>query len=190
MISLTLQPNLTLTDETFEQLCHINPDLRLERTAQGDLIAMVPAGSESGYYNANLSGQLWYWNNQTQTGYTFDSSSGFTLPNGAIRSPDAAWIEKSRWDAIPIGQRRKFAPLCPDFVIELQSPTDELSPLQAKLQEYLDNGTRLGWLIAPDRQTVYCYQPDRGVQILQRPPSLSGADVLPGFTLDLQFLWT
>ena len=186
MITLDLRPDLTLTDQAFEQLCHNNPDLRLERTAQGELIAMAPSGSETGYYNSDISGQLWQWNRKLQQGITFDSSSGFTLPNRAIRAPDAAWIEKSRWQAIPAEQRRKFAPICPDFVIELKSPSDDLTVLQGKLEEYRDNGVRLGWLIDPENYQVFCYRPQRAVEIFDNPRNLSGEDVLVGFVLDLQ----
>ena len=189
MITLDLRPDLTLTDQAFEQLCHSNPDLRLERTAQGELIAMAPSGSETGYYNSDISGQLWQWNRKLQQGITFDSSSGFTLPNRAIRSPDAAWIEKSRWQAIPAEQRRKFAPICPDFVIELKSPSDDLSVLQGKLEEYRDNGVRLGWLIDPENHQVFCYRPQRPVEIFDNPRNLSGEDILIGFVLDLQVVW-
>ena len=189
MITLDLRPDLTLTDQAFEQLCHSNPDLRLERTAQGELIAMAPSGSETGYYNSDISGQLWQWNRKLQQGITFDSSSGFTLPNRAIRSPDAAWIEKSRWQAIPAEQRRKFAPICPDFVIELKSPSDDLTVLQGKLEEYRDNGVRLGWLIDPENHQVFCYRPQRAVEIFDNPRNLSGEDVLVGFVLDLQVIW-
>jgi Uma2 family endonuclease len=189
MITLDLRPDLTLTDQAFEQLCQSNPDLRLERTAQGELIAMAPSGSETGYYNSDISGQLWQWNRKLQQGITFDSSSGFTLPNRAIRAPDAAWIEKSRWQAIPAEQRRKFAPICPDFVIELKSPSDDLTVLQGKLEEYRDNGVRLGWLIDPENRQVFCYRPQQSVEILNNPRNLSGEDVLVGFILDLQVVW-
>jgi len=189
MITLDLRPDLTLTDQAFEQLCRSNPDLRLERTAQGELIAMAPSVSETGYYNSDISGQLWQWNRKLQQGITFDSSSGFTLPNRAIRSPDAAWIEKSRWQAIPESKRRKFAPICPDFVIELKSPSDDLSVLQGKLEEYRDNGVRLGWLIDPENHQVFCYRPQRPVEIFDNPRNLSGEDILVGFVLDLQVVW-
>jgi Uma2 family endonuclease len=189
MIALKLRPTLQLTDEVFEQLCQQNPDLRLERTAQGELIAMAPAGSESGRQNLSLSAQLWQWNQQTKLGVTFDSSAGFTLPNGAIRSPDAAWVEQSRWERLTSEQRRKFAPLCPDFVLELKSPTDDLTTLQAKLQEYIDNGAQLGWLIDPETQCVYCYRPSQAVQLLERPVSLCGDPVLPNFVMDFTLIW-
>ncbi|URR36251.1 Uma2 family endonuclease [Thermosynechococcus sp. HN-54] len=189
MIALNLRPTLQLTDEVFEQLCRSNPDLRLERTAQGELIAMAPAGSETGYQNADLLGQLWQWNRQMRLGVVFDSSTGFALPNGAIRSPDAAWIAKSRWEQLTPEQRRKFAPICPDFVLELQSPTDDLAFLQAKMQEYISNGAQLGWLIAPETQTVYCYQPGQAVQLLEHPSCLPGEPVLPNFVMDLTLIW-
>jgi len=190
MIALNLRPTLQLTDEAFEQLCHSNPSLHLERTAQGDLIAMTPAGSETGFRNADLLGQLWHWNRQQQLGIVFDSSAGFTLPNGAIRSPDVAWIEKTRWTAISPEQRRKFAPICPDFVLELKSPSDDLAPLQAKLEEYLDNGARLGWLLDPTLNIVHCYRPGQPPELLHRPARLSGEAVLPHFTMDLTLIWT
>ncbi|MCJ2542488.1 Uma2 family endonuclease [Thermostichus vulcanus] len=190
MIALNLRPALTLTDEAFEQLCRSNPDLRLERTAQGELIAMAPTGSESGYRNADLLGQLWQWNRQMCLGFIFDSSAGFTLPNGAIRSPDAAWIEKTRWERLSSEQRRKFAPLCPDFVLELKSPNDELPTLQAKLQEYIDNGAQLGWLIDPELQQVHVYRPGQTVQIYDRPGTLPGDPVLPNFVMDFTLIWS
>jgi Uma2 family endonuclease len=190
MIALNLRPTLQLTDEVFEQLCQQNPNLRLERTAQGELIAMSPAGSESGYRNADLLGQLWQWNRQRQLGIVFDSSAGFTLPNGAIRSPDAAWIEQSRWERLTPEQRRKFAPICPDFVLELKSPSDDLASLQAKLQEYIDNGAQLGWLIDPETQQVYVYRPGQTVQTLERPASLAGDPVLPSLVMDFTLIWS
>ncbi|NJL57046.1 Uma2 family endonuclease [bacterium] len=190
MIALNLRPTLQLTDEVFAQLCQQNPDLRLERTAQGELIAMSPAGSESGRQNLSLSAQLWQWNQQAKLGVAFDSSAGFTLPNGAIRSPDAAWIEKTRWERLTPEQRRKFAPLCPDFVLELKSPSDELSTLQAKLQEYMDNGAQLGWLIDPETQQVSCYRPGQTVQVCDRPDTLSGDPVLPNFVMNFTPIWS
>jgi len=188
-LTLNLRPTIQLTDEEFEQLCHSNPDLRLERNAQGELIAMSPTGSESGHYNIELATELTLWNRQARLGITFDSSAGFTLPNGAIRSPDAAWIAQARWDALSPTQKRKFAPICPDFVIELCSPSDEIETLRIKMQEYLSNGLRLGWLIAPDSRSVEIYRPTQPVEILQNPARLSGESVLPGFLLDLSLVW-
>jgi Uma2 family endonuclease len=189
MIALHLSPTLTLTDQAFEQLCRSNPDLRLERTAQGELIAMAPTGSESGRQNLSLSAQLWQWNQRAKLGVAFDSSAGFTLPNGAIRSPDVAWIEKTRWERLTLEQRRKFAPLCPDFVLELKSPSDELSILQAKLQEYMENGAQLGWLIVPETQQVMVYHPGKAVEVLYCPNTLAGDPVLPGLAMDLTPIW-
>jgi Uma2 family endonuclease len=189
MISLNLRPSLELTDEVFEQLCRQNPELRLERTAQGELVAMAPVGSESGLRSADLLGQLWQWNRRTNLGLVFDSSTGFALPNGAIRSPDAAWVARERWQQLTPEQRRRFAPLCPDFVLELRSPSDDLATLQAKLQEYLENGSQLGWLIDPESQRVYVYCPGQPVQVLERPTCLEGDPVLPGFVADLNLVW-
>ncbi|QQE63672.1 hypothetical protein GFS31_03410 [Leptolyngbya sp. BL0902] len=189
MIALTLRPTLQLTDEVFERLCQQNPDLRLERTAQGELVAMAPAGSESGYRNADLLGQLWQWNRRQRLGFVFDSSTGFTLPNGAIRSPDAAWVENARWERLSPEQRRRFAPLCPDFVLELKSPSDEIATLQAKLEEYLANGAQLGWLVDPEQQRVYVYSPDQPMQDFHHPSTLSGDPVLPDFVMDFTLIW-
>jgi len=189
MITLNLEPHLQLTDETFEQLCRSNPDLRLERTAQGELIAMSPTGSESGRQNLGLSAQLWFWNQQTGLGVAFDSSTGFTLPNGAIRAPDSAWVKKERWETLSWEQRRRFAPICPDFVVELRSPTDELETLKMKLQEYIDNGTKLGWLIDAETRQVYIYRPQTSVEVLDQPTILSGENILPDFEMDFQLIW-
>lgn len=188
MIALNLRPTLQLTDEAFAQICQNNPNLRLERNAQGELIAMAPTGSESGRQNLSLSAQLWHWNQQTKLGVVFDSSTGFTLPNGAIRSPDTAWIGLSRWEAIAPEQRRRFAPICPDFVLELKSPSDELNTLQVKLEEYIDNGAQLGWLIDPEAQQVHCYYPKGAVEILNQPKTLCGGVVLPNFVMDLTLI--
>jgi Uma2 family endonuclease len=182
---LNLQPTLQLTEEEFEQICRVNRDLRLERTAKGELIVMPPTGGETGRRNLGLAAQLWNWSQSNSLGIAFDSSTGFTLPNGAIRSPDASWVALERWQALTPLQRRKFIPLCPDFAIELLSPTDELRDTQAKMQEYLANGLRLGWLINPDSKQVEIYRPGQPVEILQNPASLSGENVLTGFALNL-----
>ncbi|GAB4188214.1 MAG: Uma2 family endonuclease [Coleofasciculaceae cyanobacterium] len=185
-LALNLRPILELTDEQFYQLCQANRDLRLERTAKGELIIMPPTGSETGGRNASLTAQIWLWNQQTRLGKSFDSSTGFKLPNGANRSPDAAWVRRERWDALTPEQKRGFAPLCPDFVVELCSPSDDLEDVQQKMQEYLANGIRLGWLIDPKTRRVEIYRPDGEVEILDNPATLSGETVLPGFVLDLQ----
>lgn len=187
MTSLTLDLGalVTLTDEQFYKLCRTNRDLRFERTAAGELIVMSPAGSKSGNRNASLTSQVWIWNKQTGSGKVFDSSTGFRLQNKAIRSPDVAWVELERWNALTAEQQEKFAPLCPDFVIELRSITDELKPLQLKMQEYLDNGLRLGWLIDPQTGRVEIYRPETEIEVVQSPAHLSGEEVLPGFVLSL-----
>jgi Uma2 family endonuclease len=188
-IEVQLHPALALTDEQFFELCQINPDLRFERTAHGNLVIMPPTTSDTGNYNFDLNGQLWVWVKQDGTGKGFDSSTVFTLPNGAVRSPDAAWIPTSRWEAIPVERREKFAPICPNFVIELRSKTDSLKALQDKMQEYIDNGTLLGWLIDRQQQIVYVYRPSQAVEILNQPTTVSGDPVLPGFVLELGSLW-
>jgi Uma2 family endonuclease len=184
-LTLNLQPTIELNDEQFEQICLANRDLRFERTAKGELSAMAPAGSETGARNSSLTGQLWFWNSNSRLGKVFDSSAGFTLPNGAIRSPDASWIRQDRWDVLTSRQRQKFAPICPDFVVELCSPSDDLEEVRAKMREYLANGVQLGWLIDPEHQQVEIYRPNQPVEILLNPINISGSDLLPGFVLDL-----
>ncbi|MGV0024639.1 Uma2 family endonuclease [Phormidesmis priestleyi] len=185
---VNLSPAIDLTDDRFEQICSANRNLKFERTAQGELIVMSPTGSETGSWNSGLTGQLWLWNQQTQLGKSFDSSTGFKLPNGATRSPDLAWVKQQRWDALTPQQKRKFAP-CPDFVAELRSLSDDLEDTQAKMQEYLENGALLGWLINPEDQQVEIYRLGQPVEILHRPATLSGESVLSGFVLDLREIW-
>jgi Uma2 family endonuclease len=174
---------LRVTHEEFEKLCQDNPDLRLELTANGELITMVPVALESSEKNGDLFGEVWAWNRQTKLGRVFDSSGGFTLPNGAVRSPDVTWIGKPRANEIPHGVT--FPELVPDFVIELRSKSDSLKTLREKMEEYRSNGVRLGWLINPQKQQVEIYRIGRKIEILESPSSLDGEDVLPGFTLDL-----
>jgi len=185
----TLQLNIDLTDEQFFQLCTNNRDLRFERTATGELIIMPPTGSETGDRNADLTYQLRAWSRQNKLGKSFDSSTGFKLPNAAERSPDASWVKMERWNALSAAEIERFAPLCPDFVVELMSPSDSLEKTRAKMREYMDNGARLGWLINRQQQQVEIYRPNREVEILQSPQTLSGEDVLPGFVLDLAEIW-
>ena len=188
-ITLNLNSIIKLTSEQFYQLCEENPDLKLERNANGELIVMPPTGGETGKRNLTAGAQLWTWNEQTELGEAFDSSTGFTLPNKADRSPDASWVEKSRWSALTPEQREKFIPLCPDFVIELVSPSDSLKKTQEKMQEYMENGCRLGWLINRKKRQVEIYRPGQDVEVLQSPLTLSGENVLPGFVLNLQKIW-
>ncbi|NJO96349.1 MAG: Uma2 family endonuclease [Pleurocapsa sp. CRU_1_2] len=175
----------SITDEQFEQLCAQNRDTKFELTSQGELIVMSPTGSESGRQNGDLFGQIWYWNRQTKLGIVFDSSTGFTLPNDAKRSPDVSWIKKSRWDELTTKQKRKFAPLAPDFVIELLSPNDRLSDVQSKMTEYQACGVKLGWLIDPDEKRVEIYRVGKQTEVLLEPKNLSGEDLMPNLTVDL-----
>ena len=186
---LNMPPVAKLTDEQFYQLCQANRDLRLEMTAQGELIIMPPTGGETGKRNSDINLDLALWNRQNKLGIVFDSSTGFILPNGAKRSPDAAWIPTDKWDALTSEQKQKFLPLCPDFVIELRSPTDNLKTLQDKMQEYIANGTRLGWLINPQDKQVEIYRKNQEVAVLNSPNNLSGESVLPGFILNLELIW-
>jgi len=179
-----------LSDEQFFQLCQDNRDLRLERNPKGDLIIMPPTGGETSNSNAGITAQLWLWNNLHKLGVVFDSSTGFKLPNGADRSPDAAWIPLEKWQALTPQQKERFLPLSPDFVIELMSPSDSLETARKKMQEYLDNGTRLGWLINRKTREVEIYRQGKAVEILTNPESLSGESILPEFSLDLTPVYT
>lgn len=175
----------SISDRQLEQLCADNPETKFETTAAGKLIIMSPTGSESGRKNSKLLIRIGIWNEQKKLGEIFDSSTGFKLSNGAIRSPDISWIELSRWQAITKDQQRRFAPIDPDFVVELASPTDDLDELRDKMQEYLNCGVRLGWLICPDQKQVEIYRQDQETEILDNPSALSGKDILPGLRVDL-----
>lgn len=184
-ITLDLHSIVNLTDEQFYQLCQDNPNIKLERTHKGELVVMPPTGWGTGNRNIKLLTRLEIWTERDNTGIAFDSSTGFTLPNGADRSPDAAWVRRDRIEAIN-PDPDKFLPLAPDFVVELMSASDVLERTQAKMREYRDNGVRLGWLIYPKEQRVEIYRPRREVEVLQSPSSSSGEDVLPGFVLQLE----
>ena len=153
------------------------------------MLLMPPTGIETGGSNAGITAQIWNWTRQDGTGVAFDSSAGFTLPNGAVRSPDASWVARSRLDLLTREQRRRFAPICPDFVLELRSPSDALADLHAKLAEYLANGARLGWLLDPEARRVFVYRPDAPLEQLDDPATVSGEPVLPDFALDLREVW-
>jgi Uma2 family endonuclease len=184
-LTLNLDSITHLTHEQFRELCRDNSDIRLELTAKGELIVMPPTGWESGRRNANLTIDLGIWNRQASLGVVFDSSTGFILPNGAVRSPDAAWVARERITALnpnPEG----FLPLAPDFVIELRSASDRLKPLQDKMQEYIDNGVRLGFLLNPQDRTVEIYRLGQPIEVLQSPTEVLGDDILPGFVLNLK----
>ncbi len=184
-VVLNLEPIIRLSDEQFYQLCVVNRDLSLELNATGELIIVPPVGGESGNQEADLITDLNIWNRQTGLGKVFSSSTIFKLPNGAKRSPDAAWIKLERYRALSLEQRKKFPPLTPDFVIELRSESDRLKPLQDKMQEYLENGVRLGWLINFQDKQVEIYRQNQSVEVVEIPIMLSGEDVLPGFELRL-----
>jgi Uma2 family endonuclease len=184
-----LRPGLEMTDEQFFLLCQLNRELCIERTAQGDLIVMPPTGGATGNRNQEIARQLGNWTTANGVGAAFDSSTGFKLPNGADRSPDAAWVRRDRLAALTHEQKEKFLPLCPDFVIELCSPTDKLATVQAKMDEYMANGAQLGWLIEPETRRVYVYRPGASAAVLEQVESVSGALELAGFTLDLREIW-
>jgi Uma2 family endonuclease len=186
---LHLRPVIELTDDQLFELCQINQELWIERTAEGDLVIMPPEGWETSSRSANLVTLLTQWAWQDSTGVTSGSSGGFILPNGAMRAPDAAWVLRSRLAPLTAEQKQKFLRLCPDFVVELRSPSDRLNTAQAKMQEYIDNGARLGWLIDPGSRVVYVYRPNQTVERLENPAAISGDPVLPGFVLDLQRIW-
>jgi Uma2 family endonuclease len=186
LVTLTFPSNIHLSEEQFFELCQKNRDYRFERTASGELLIMPPTGGETGRRNIKISTQVEVWSSQNNLGVAFDSSTCFKLPNGANFSPDASWVRRERWNTLTPEQKRKFPPLCPDFVVELRSPSDSLEKLRAKMKEYLENGVQLGWLIDPETQQVEIYRPIRDVEILQSPTTLSGEDVLPGFVLNLQ----
>ena len=188
-LTLRMRPAVNLTDDQFFELCQINRDLRLERTAKGDIIVMAPAGGETSNRNSSITGQLYYWAKRDGTGTAFDSSGGFKLPNGAERSPDSAWVSHERLAQVTPAQKKKFIPLCPDFVVELLSPTDSLVATKAKMVEYIANGARLGWLIHPDARKLYVYRPGAPIEELKDVNEISADPELPGFTLDLRDIW-
>jgi len=188
-LTLNLNPIIKLTDDQFFQLCQENENIRLERTAKGELIIMSPAGGETSSSNAGLTAQIWIWNESHKLGKVFDSSTGFKLPNGADRSPDASWVKLERWNALTPEQQKKFPPLCPDFVVELMSPSDSLKEIQDKMKEYRDNGAVLGWLINRKSRQVEIYRLNQEVEVLESPANVSGEDVLPGFILNLESIW-
>ena len=186
LIELTHQ---VVTPEQFEELCAEYTELRLELTSTGELIVMPPTGSEAGVQNADLTYQLMAWTRKDGSGVCGDSSTGFTLPNGAIRSPDGSWVKRERWDSLTKQEKQGFAPICPDFIVELRSPSDHLRTVRNKMLEWIENGVSLGWLIDPFRRKVYLYRPNEEVIILDNPETVCGDPLLPGFTLNLTELW-
>ncbi|MDQ2798743.1 MAG: Uma2 family endonuclease [Armatimonadota bacterium] len=173
------------THEEFAALAAAYPDLRMELSREGRVIMTPPSGGESSHQSSVVGGRLFAWSEQDGTGMTFDANGGYALPNGATRAPDASWLLRSRWNVLTPEQRRKFLPLCPDFVVEVLSPPDSLAETQEKMREYIENGTCLGWLINPRRKQVEVYRPGQDVEALDNPASVSGDPVLPGFTLNL-----
>ncbi len=190
LIELPKTIGLYVSPEQFAALAAVNRDLKLERTAQGELIVNPPTGWETGGYNCSITGELYlWWRNSGESGKVFDSSTGFILPNGATRSPDASWVSQECWDALTPEQKGTFANICPDFVVELRSSSDRVEPLQAKMGEYINNGARLGWLLDPQHRTVEIYRAGLVVEVLTNPAELSGEEVLPGFVLNLRRVW-
>ena len=186
---LKFHPVISMTDEQLFEFCQLNKDFQIERKANGEIVIMSPTGSETEERNFDLIVQLGIWTKLDGTGVGFGSSGGFTLPSGAVRSPDAAWIKKTDWQAIPAELRKKFAPICPEFVVELRSESDSLKVLQDKMEEYINNGTKLGWLIDRKERIVYIYRPNIPIEKLDNPSKLSGEDILSGFMLDLTSIW-
>lgn len=187
--TLHLSPDMTFSREQFYRLCEANPERKLERNPDGKLIVMAPTGGETGYRNSELNADLVIWNRQEKEGRVCDSSTGFSLPEGGDRSPDVSWIPLEKWESLTPKQRQGFLPLCPDFVIELLSPSDTWNEGMEKMEEYQKNGCRLGWLLDPKKKQVGIYRGDRPVEILEAPDKLFGEDVLIGFELNVRFLW-
>ncbi len=188
-LELHMLPAIDMSREQFFQFCQLNGDLRIERNAEGSITVMTPAGGETGARGLSLSAALYRWAEEDGTGVAFDSSTGFDLPNGAMRAPDAAWVLRSRLARLSSGEKQRFLPLCPDFVIELLSPSDSRAAAQRKMEEYRANGARLGWLIDPARRQVAIYRADGSLEQRSEPDVLTGETVLPGFSLDLAAVW-
>lgn len=188
-IPLTLELGRVVDDDGFFELCQRNRELRIERTSEGEITIMSPAGGRTASRNAKITRQLEAWSERDGTGETFDSSGGFKLPDGAVRSPDAAWVEKARLERLAEGEEDRFLPLCPTFVVELRSPSDPLASVEQKMREYLGNGARLGWLIDPQQRRVHVYRVKAEVEVLDEPSSIAGDPELPGLVLDLGRIW-
>ncbi len=191
MTAITVNFNaiVNLTDDDFYQLCRNNPDVKFERNATGEIVIMPPTGGGTGNRNIEIAADFVVWNRQTRLGVCFDSSTCFKFPNGANRSPDVAWIKQERWDTLTQEEQEKFPPISPDFVLELMSPSDTLRECQDKMQEYMDNQVKLGWLIDRKTRRVEIYRQGQPVEVLESPVSLSGENILPGFILNLQNIW-
>lgn len=186
--SLNFNPS-RLTEQQFEELCRNHSDAKFELSAEGELIVMPPTSLESGWRNSDLIIEIGNWSRKDKTGIVFDSSTMFTLPNGAKRSPDVSWLSKEKWETVSLSERRKFSRVVPDFIIELMSPTDYLADAQAKMREYIENGVSLGWLIDPQEKRVHIYRAGGAVEILENPETVSGENVLNGFDLKVCAIW-
>ncbi|MEM9153817.1 MAG: Uma2 family endonuclease [Cyanobacteria bacterium P01_F01_bin.33] len=189
-IALDLKPIVQWTDEAFAAVCQANPDWGFELNVLGELLVVAPVGGDSGWKENFIQAQLWNWDPNYEKGRGFSSQTVFSLPNGAKRVPDAAWVRRDRWEALTSAQQQGYLPLAPDFVIELRSPSDDLEPLRAKMLEYLDNGVRLGWLLNPQDRQVEIYRVGRAVEILEEPAQLFGETVLPGFVFNTRQILT
>jgi len=186
---VSVQPDPRMTDEEFYDFCQANPGLRIERTAEGEIVIMSPTGAETSNRNVELCSQLQAWCKRDGRGKAFDSNAEYLLPNGAARSPDASWVHRSRLAGLTQEQKRKFPPLCPDFVVELTSPSDRLPKVQKKMREWMDNGAQLGWLLDADNRTAYLYRPGREPERLAAPERLAGEGPVDGFVLELAEIW-
>jgi len=179
-----------ISDDEFERFCRHNPDVEIELSTEGELIIMPPTGGKTGIRNFSLVGYFYNWVEKNQSGVGFDSSTVFKLPNGAKRSPDLAWIKNERWESLTAEEQEKFPPLCPDFVVELRSPSDSIKNLQAKMDEYIENGASLGWLIDPLERKIYVYRSDSEMEILENPDTVSGEPLLKNFSLKMKKIWS
>ncbi len=189
LLVLHIPKSMQFDETQFFDFCTENRELQIERTVQGDFEIMSPTSGETSWRNSSLIAELYIWAKRNGEGVVFDSSGGFILPNGATRSPDVSWVKKSRLMQLTLEQKQRFLPLCPDFVIELRLPSDNLKTLQAKMQEYRDNGTSLGWLINPQQRQVFIFQPEKEVVILDNPEFLIANELLNGFKLEMKSLW-
>ncbi len=188
-MKLNLNAISGVTDEQFYQICRDNLDVKFERNAEGEILIMSPTGGETGIRNFDIIGQFWIWNNRYRLGYCFDSSTCFKFPNGANRSPDVSFILKERWERLSLQDREKFPPIVPDFVLELMSPSDSLKETQDQMEEYRDNGVKLGWLINRKNRQLEIYRLEQKKEVLENPPSISTPDILPELILNLETIW-
>jgi Uma2 family endonuclease len=188
--TVRVEPERPLSADEFFDFCQANSLWRIERMADGEIVIMPPSGDESSHHCAGLNAQLYSWAKRDGRGRVFESSAGFELPNGATLSPDASWISSARLSALAPEHKRKFAPICPDFVVEVQSPSDSVRRLKRKMHEWIENGAQLGWLILPDSKTVYVYRPGKEPEFLTNITQVAGDGPVEGFVLDLTEIWS